>query len=493
MSVEDAAAPALSATQAVARTAAPLRRASAPVPSAAATESATATEGAAEQKRAALLMAPILPTLLKLALPTVTVLVAQTAVNIAEAYYVGFLGTDALAGAALVFPIFMLMTMMSNGGFGSGVASSVARAVGAGRRDDAEAALFHAVVLAIIAGGVFTLGVIVGGPHLYRALGGGGDALAAATTYSNYLFAGAIPVWIVNLQAAALRGAGNVKVPALVTLVGAIVTIPVSPALIFGFGPIPRLGIGGAGIAFGLYYGAAMLFLLRYMSSGKSGLRLHIVPLRAKIFGDMLKVGIPTAFNAVLTNLTVILVTGAVGLFGTSALAGYGIASRLDYIMIPLLFGISTATLTMVGVNMGAGQTARARKIGWVSGIVGMIMTGAIGLLVAIFPTSWLNLFSHDPEVVSEGATYLRIVAPAYAALGFGFVTSFAVQGTGRAMGPLAGALMRILIAAGGGWIAVASFGAGMAGLATMVTVSLAAYAAICALIMLSPATWRLE
>jgi Na+-driven multidrug efflux pump len=94
---------------------------------------------------------------------------------------------------------------------------------------------------------------------------------------------------------------------------------------------------------------------------------------------------------------------------------------------------------------------------------------------------------------VSEGATYLRIVAPAYAALGFGFVTSFAVQGTGRAMGPLAGALVRILIAAGGGWIAVASFGAGMAGLATMVTVSLAAYAAICALIMLSPATWRLE
>jgi hypothetical protein len=90
------------------------------------------TPSAAEQRRAALLAAPILPTLLKLAAPTVTVLVAQTAVNIAEAYYVGFLGTDALAGAALVFPIFMLMTMMSNGGFGSGVASSVARAVGAG-------------------------------------------------------------------------------------------------------------------------------------------------------------------------------------------------------------------------------------------------------------------------------------------------------------------------------------------------------------------------
>jgi Na+-driven multidrug efflux pump len=89
--------------------------------------------------------------------------------------------------------------------------------------------------------------------------------------------------------------------------------------------------------------------------------------------------------------------------------------------------------------------------------------------------------------------TYLRIVAPAYAALGFGFVTSFAAQGTGRAMGPLAGAVARILIAAGGGWIAVASFGAEMTGLAIMVTVSLAAYAAICVWLMLSPSTWRAE
>lgn len=481
MSVEDAAAPALSATQIAARTVAPLRQA------------ATSAPSAAEQRRAALLTAPILPTLLKLAAPTVTVLVAQTAVNIAEAYYVGYLGTDALAGAALVFPIFMLMTMMSNGGFGSGVASSVARAIGAGRRDDADAALFHAIVLAIIAGGLFTLGTILGGPALFRTLGGRDGALNAAITYSSYLFAGAIPVWIVNLQAAALRGSGNVKVPALVTLIGAIVTIPVSPLLIFGFGPVPSLGIGGAGIAFGLYYGAAMLFLLRYMSTGAAGLTLRIVPLRAKIFGDMLKVGIPTAFNAVLTNLTVILVTGAVGLFGTSALAGYGIASRLDYVMIPLLFGISTATLTMVGVNMGAGQAARAQRIGWVSGAAGMIMTGAIGLLVAIFPTAWLNLFSHDAEVVNEGMTYLHIVAPAYAALGFGFVASFAVQGTGRALGPLAGSFARILIAAGGGWIAVASFGTGMAGLATMVTVSMVAYSAICMGIMLSPSTWRAE
>jgi putative MATE family efflux protein len=422
-----------------------------------------------------------------------TVLVAQTAVNIAEAWYVGFLGTDALAGAALVFPIFMLMAMMSNGGLGSGVASSVARAIGAGRRDDADALLFHAVVLAVIVGAGFTLSAIFAGPILYRTLGGSGETLAAATSYSNYLFAGAIPVWIVNLQAAALRGSGNVRVPALVTLVGALVTIPLSPILIFGLGPVPRLGIGGAGIAFGLYYSAAMLFLLRYMASGRSGLTFHAVPLRGALFADMLAVGIPTAVNTALTNLAVILVTGAVGLFGTSALAGYGIASRLDYMMIPLLFGIGTATLTMVGINMGAGQTARARKIGWTGGILGLLLTDTIGLAAALFPTAWLHLFSHDPDAVREGAIYLRIVAPAYGAFGFGLVVAFAAQGAGRAMWPLAASLARMTVAAGGGWIAVTAFGAGMTGLAAMVLAATLVYAAVCTTAMLLPSVWRAE
>ena len=444
-----------------------------------------------DTSRTAILTGPVLPTLLRLALPTMVVLVAQTAVNIAEAYYIGFLGTAALAGVAMVFPVFMLMTMMSNGGIGSGVASAVARAVGAGRKKDADALAFHAVVLAVIFGAVFTLGTIKGGPLLYRALGGKNEALDAALKYSNYLFAGAIPVWIVNLQAAALRGSGNVKVPALVTLVGALVLIPASPLLIFGFGPIPALGIQGAGIAFAAYYCGAMLVLLRYMASGRSGLTFRIVPLQGLHFRDILKVGVPTAVNTMLTNLTVILVTGAVGLFGTTALATYGIASRLDYIMIPILFGLCTAVLTMVGVNIGAGQIARAKKIAWTSSLVGLALTGTIGLLVALFPMLWLHLFSHDPEVLSQGATYLRIVAPAYSALGFGFVIAFASQGAGHVLWPFVASVMRILIAAGLGWIAVGYFGAGMTALAAMVAASLVAYAALCAVAMIAGSVWQ--
>ncbi|MGJ5179839.1 MATE family efflux transporter [Bradyrhizobium oligotrophicum] len=434
--------------------------------------------------RAALLNGPILPALVRLALPTMSVLVAQTAVNVAEAYYVGLLGTDALAGAALVFPLFMLMTMMSNGGIGSGVSSAVARAVGAGRTADADAVAFHAIVLAVIAGSLFTLATLLLGPALYHALGGRAGALEAAVRYSNYLFAGAIAVWIVNLQAAALRGAGNVRVPALVTLIGALVMIPASPILIFGLGPMPALGIAGAGIAFGLYYCGAMLVLVRYMASGRSSLHVRVAPLQLRLFADILKVGLPTAFNAVMVNLTVILVTALAARFGTSELAAYGIASRLDYIMIPLLFGLCTATLTMVGINVGAGQGARARRIAVTSALTGAALVGVIGAVVALHPPLWLALFSHDADVLREGATYLRIVAPAYAALGFGFVLAFAGQGAGHVLWPFLASILRVLIAAGGGAVAVVWLGGGMASLAAMITLSLVAYALLCSRVL---------
>jgi Na+-driven multidrug efflux pump len=147
----------------------------------------------------------------------------------------------------------------------------------------------------------------------------------------------------------------------------------------------------------------------------------------------------------------------------------------------------------MVGVNIGAGQSTRARKIGWVSSAVGLLLTGSIGLFVAAFPLLWIHLFSHDAEVVAESITYLRVVAPAYSALGFGFVVTFSAQGAGRVLWPVVASSARILIAAGGGWIAVSYFGAGMLGLAAMVTASMTAYAAICTIVMLSDSVWKTE
>lgn len=161
-----------------------------------------------------LLEAPIAPTLLRLAIPNVLVMVAQAAAGLIETYFVGKLGTDALAGMALVFPVLMLMQMMSSGAIGGGIASSIARALGSGRRDDANAVVLHALVIALIFGALFTLGMWLGGRWLYRQMGGSGAALEAALVYSHWIFAGAVLVWLLNSLAAVLRGSGNMAVPA---------------------------------------------------------------------------------------------------------------------------------------------------------------------------------------------------------------------------------------------------------------------------------------
>jgi putative MATE family efflux protein len=435
------------------------------------------------ERRQAMLAGAIVPTLLRLAVPTVVVLVVQAFVGVAETYFVSFLGTEALAGVALVFPLLMLMQTMSNGGFGGGISSAIARALGAGHKADADALVLHASALAIGLGLIFTAGEFLGGRALYHLLGGEGSALAAALAYSHVVFGGAVLVWMVSLLAAALRGAGNVTVPAAVTLGSAVVVLPLSPVLIFGLGPFPRLGVAGAGFAVVIYYAAAAAVLIAYLRSGRSVLHLRFDPRRLewRLFADVLRVGGLSALATIQSNLTVVLVTGAVGFFGTEAIAGYGIASRLDYLMIPLVFGLGASALAMVGMNIGAGQIARAERIAWLGAAVAVAVTEAIGLGAAVFPRAWLTLFSTDTDVLAAGSLYLRTVAPFYGFAGLGMLLYFAGQGAGRVAWPVFAGLMRLVIAALGGWVSVAAFGGSLAALFALVAAATVAYGGLTA------------
>jgi putative MATE family efflux protein len=378
------------------------------------------------------------------------------------------------------------MQMMSNGGIGGGVSSAVARALGAGRTADADALVWHAIVLACGLGLFFTVAAIFGGPILYRSMGGTGLTLAAALTYSGVVFAGSIPIWITAVLSSALRGAGNANVPAFVILAGAAVLLPLSPLLIFGWGPFPRLGVVGGGAAMVIYYVIAVLTFIMYLRSSRSPLRLKIVPLRGHLFKDILGVGFLSAIGTVQVNLTVIIVTAAVGHFGADAIAGYGIASRLDYIQIPLLFGLGTAVVTMVGMNIGAGQMARARRVAWLGAALAFGVTEVIGLAAMAFPHVWIGLFSDDPQVLAMGAIYLRNVAPAYGAVGLGLVLYFASQGARHVLFPVLAGTARLIIAAFIGWSAVTWFGADLSTLFLIVAIAAIVYGALTVAAVLS-------
>jgi putative MATE family efflux protein len=408
-----------------------------------------------------LLEAPIATTLVRLAAPNMLVMVVQSSVGLIETYWVGKLGTDALAGVAMVFPVLMLMQMMSAGAMGGGISSSIARALGAGRRADADALVPHALAIAVGFGLSFSVGALLGGHWLYTSLGGKADSLAAALVYSNVVFAGAILVWTFNSLANVVRGTGNMTVPAVVTSVGALALIPLSPCLIFGIGPFPTLGVAGGAVAVVVYYALGSLALAAYIRSGRSMVRLSLrgVTFRWRFFRDILQVGLVAAMVTVGTNLTIAIATGLVGRFGAAAIAGYGTGARLEYLLVPLVFGLGGPLVAIVGTNIGAGRVDRALRAGWIGAAMAGGLCEVIGVWAAAFPRTWLALFGVEPAMLEVGSSYLRTVGPFYGLFGLGMALYFASQGAGRLLWPLFANATRLIIAAAGGWLVLRAGG----------------------------------
>ena len=404
-----------------------------------------------------LLEAPIAPTLLRLGAPNVLVMLAQAGVGLIETYFVGNLGTDALAGMARVFPAVMLMQMTLAGAMGGGIASTIARALGARRRNDADALVLHALLIAAVFALDFMVTVVAGGRWLYTRMGGSGGALDAAMVYSNWVFGGALLVWLFNTLSAVIRGAGNMALPAYVTVAGAVLLLPLSPLLIFGWGPLPGLGIAGGAIALLLYYLASSAVLAAYLWSSRSLLRpsLRGLQLRWALFADILRVGLVGTVSTVATNLAIGITTALVGAYGTAAIAGYGTASRLEYLLVPLVFGLGAPLVAMVGTCIGAGQRERALRATWIGAAIAFAMTEAIGLWAAAYPAAWLSLFNTEPAMIEAGSQYLRIVGPWYGFFGLGLVLYFASQGAGRLLWPVLGNIARLVVAVAGGWLAL--------------------------------------
>ena len=402
-----------------------------------------------------LLEAPILPTLLRLAIPNIVTTTIQGSIGLIDIYFMAKLGTDAVAGVSLVFPGLMLMQMMSGGAMGGGISSAVARALGAGRRADADAIVLHALAIGAVFAAFFGVAAVAGGPWLYAALGGRGAVLDIALLYSNIVFGGVILIWSFNVLANILRGTGNTAITAVVTVAGAVLLVPLSPCLIFGYGPFPQLGVAGGAIALLSYYGLGTVIYAGYIWSGRSVVRPNLfgTRLRWPLFYDIFRVGAVASVISLMTNVTIALTTALVAAFGAAAIAGYGIGTRLEYMLVPLSFGFGGALVALVGTNIGAGQRERALRAAWIGGWVSFALTEAIGVSAALFPEAWLSLFGSDPAMIEAGSAYLRAVGPFYGFFGLGMALYFASQGAGSLRWPLLAGFLRMVVALGGGWL----------------------------------------
>ena len=428
-----------------------------------------------------LLEGPILATLLRLAAPNVLNLLAFVGVITFDGFFLGKIGTDALAGASLAFPWIMLILQTTNSGMGAGVSSAVARALGADKRERADELVFHAFLLALALAAIFSTVMLLAAPFIFDWMGGRDKMLIDALSYANVAFGGAVCITVLNLLGNAVRGTGNMGLPAGV-LVGCVIAhIALTPVLIFGYGPFSALGPAGAGWGLVIPFGIGSLIMIGYLRSSRSIIRLNfqrMVP-RWALFADILKVGVPGLINTAITNLSVVVLTGIAGQFGAEAAIGYAMGARLEYIMQPIAFGFGTAIVAMVGTNWGAQQYDRARRIAWTGAVTIALVCGAMGAIVAVQPSIWLGLFSDDAEVARFGAMYLRIVGPVYVCFGLGLGLFFVSQGFGRGFTAMIANAVRLLLSAGAGLAAVYWLDLGTTGLFTAIAAGFCIYAAL--------------
>lgn len=404
-----------------------------------------------------LLTGPLLPQLMRFAWPNMVAMLATALAAVAETSYVGSFGAPALAGMALVFPFMMLQTMMSAGAMGGGVSSAVSRALGAGQPDRANALAVHALWIGLTAGTVYMVLMLWWGPAALALLGGKGEALAQAVAYAQVAFLGSVFVWVVNTLASVIRGSGNMKVPSATLFAVALGQVVLGGALGLGWGPWPALGMAGVAAGGVLAYLLGAVYLWLFLVSGRAKISLHMrhTPVHRGLLYDILRVGAVACISPLQTVLTILVLTKLVAEFGTDALAGYGIGTRLEFLLVPIAFAVGVASVPLVGMAMGAGKIRRARQAAWTAAFVATAILSVLGLVVAVVPDLWTRLYSQDEAVMASARNYFLWAGPAYGLFGLGLSLYFSSLGAGKALGPvLAGTLRLIIVAAGGALLA---------------------------------------
>ena len=424
-----------------------------------------------------LLDAPVVTTLLMMAIPNALVMFAQLAIALVEIYFLARLGVDVLAGVSLVFPVLSWIGAVSQGAVGGGVVTAIARALGRGDREFADKLVWCALALAVALGLLTTIVILWIGPRFYTGMGAHGASLSAALTYSHLIFSGAILIWTFNLMLAAVRGTGSMILPMVVVCGGAVALVPLSALLIFGYSWVPAFGVTGGAIAILLYYGVGSFIFIFHLWGRGGVLQPSYMPPRLEWgpFLEILRVGGLSAIVSSTTNLTIAIITGFVALAGVEALAGYGVGARLEFLLVPLSYGIGGPAGIMIGTNIGAGRIDRALKVAWTTVLLAGLTAEAIGLAAAIWPEVWIGAFSRNSGVIAAGSDYLRTVGPMFGFFGVGYAMYCVGQGTGGMRWPVAGACVRAALAVLGG-LSCLYVGAGVHWIFVAVAVGMASF-----------------
>jgi putative MATE family efflux protein len=362
-------------------------------------------------------------------------MVALISYNVADTYFVGQLGTLELAAISFTFPVSFIVGAVTMA-FGIGTSSVVARLLGANKREDVERVAIHAMLLGIVTGiVVVTIGLLTIDP-LFTLLGADDTTLPIIHRYMRIYYWGGIFLVVPMITNSVLRASGNAKTPAMIMTFAAVINIILDPILIFGLFGMPRLEVEGAAIATVVANAGTMVASVMAMA-----FKERLVTFRSLWPGlildswrRILHVGLPAMTSSLIAPITTAFITYQVAQFGHEAVAGFGVASRVEALMLIAVMALSAAMTPFVGQNFGAENYDRVREgVRWgfrFSLIYGLVMAGLLALASGMIA----GFFTEDPKAIAAATLHMRIVPVSYFALGMAMTVNSSFNAIGKPM-----------------------------------------------------------
>ncbi|MCD6109211.1 MATE family efflux transporter [bacterium] len=378
----------------------------------------------------------ILKSLLTLMLPIMFVNLLQTAYQLIDTFWVGRLGTNAVAAVSIGFPIIFLIIYL---GGGLAMAGTILVAQYKGKSD--KNAINHITAQTLLL--VFTVSIVLSAigyllsPFLIKLMGAEQDVFSSAVSYMKISFIGTVFVFTYMVFQSLMRGVGDVKTPMYIVFGTVLLNLGLDPLFIFGYGVVPAYGVAGAAVATIFTQGIAGVIGITLLIRGKHQIQLHLHDLKPDInlIKKMFKIGVPASIEQSTRALGMVIMTFLVASFGTITLAAYGIGSRiLSFIIIPAL-GLSMATSTIVGQNIGAGKIDRAEKTTKLSSFLGFVGLSLIGIIIFIFAEQISAIFiPGEIETIKSSALFIKMMALTFGFIGIQMSLNGAFRGSGNTM-----------------------------------------------------------
>lgn len=400
-----------------------------------------------EENRAKLTEGSVGRHLLDMALPVLLGITTMMGQAFIDAYFLGQVGDRALAAHAFSFPILMIVTSVAIG-MGAGTSSVVARAIGANDMRRARRLATDSLLLSFLITAAFCiLGVLTINP-LFRILGAPEDMIPMIRSFMLILYSG-VPFVVVGMVGmASMRATGDTRLPSILMIMGAILNVILDPVFIFGLGPLPALGLNGAAVAALIARGVIFIgaiYLLRGRLNMVSFNRPDPGELR-RSWRDILHVGIPAAGTNAIVPIATAIITAMIAGYGPEAVAGFGVASRIESLVLVMFYALSAVIGPFVGQNLSVGNQARIlesmRLSMWFCVGAGLLVAGLLALSANFLPT----IFSDNEAVISVTRLFLWIAPIGYAGYGLVMTINAAFNGLGKPMPGVVVSLMRTII-----------------------------------------------